>query len=490
MTRLTARTSAVLLGLLLVIAAMLRLYRLGQGLWLDEVLTLTAYARLPFSEILTRYDSQNQHMLYSLLAHASFLLFGESAWALRLPAAIFGVLSIYALYLFGLEITSRIESLMASALLTFSFHHVWFSQNARGYTALLFFTLASSYLLLRAMRTEKPRTWVAYAITVALGMYSHLTMMFVVAGQFTVFVWEHLQSGRPVRRALVPLGAGFVLSVVVTLALLAPVLKLIVGPGLEETHVALWLSPLWTIREALSRLQFGLGIWVAAVLGGTVMLAGFVSLVRARPAVSALFLVPVVTGVGLTVAMNHALWPRFFFFAAGFAMLVMTRGLVIACEMVSQLAGRRAPSGSVLAIGVVLLFIAASAFALPRVYGPKQDYVGARDFVNRSSAPNDLVATAGLAAYVYRGYFAPQWLVVETADDLLRLRERGPTWFVMTMPLHFETRYPDMVGELREHFELVREFPGTVGGGEVLVYRSKREGQTDSSRGAARDDRQ
>lgn len=77
----------------------------------------------------------------------------------------------------------------------------------------------------------------------------------------------------------------------------------------------------------------------------------------------------------------------------------------------------------------------------------------------RSAARHDQVATAGLATLVYRDYYAPQWSVVDSADDLRSLHQRSSVWFVFA--------------ELREHFEPVKEFPGTLGGGEVLVYRSK-----------------
>jgi hypothetical protein len=464
---------AIVLGVLLVIAAALRLYALGEGLWLDEVLTLVTYARLPFAEIATRYDSQNQHMLYSLLAHASFVMFGESAWALRLPAAAFGVASIYAAYLFGREITSRTESLLAAALLTFSFHHIWFSQNARGYTALLFFTLLSSYFLLKALRTSGVRLWTLYALAVAFGMYTHLTMMFVVAGQFLLFIAERLRVGWR-REVWIPVAAGFGLSVVLTLALYAPVLGQVLGPGMsEETHVAMWLSPLWTIKEAIARLQFGSGLGVAVLFGGGVLLAGFISLIRRRPALFALFVGPVVTGVAVTVAMNHALWPRFFFFAAGFAMLVLVRGTFATAELAMKLIGRRALNAELVATAATVLIIGVSTFALARVYGPKQDYVGAREFVSRSAASEDSIATAGLASLVYGNYYAPQWSAVTSADDLRTLQQRGRVWFVVTMPLQLDAKHPDVAAELRENFETLKEFHGTLGGGEVVVYRSK-----------------
>lgn len=139
--------TTVLLAALITAGILLRAYQLNAGLWLDEILTLVKYARLPVGEIVTFYDSENQHFLYSLLARISLVSFGESVWALRLPAVIFGVLSIPTMYLLGCELTDRLEAMLAAALLTFSYHHVWFSQNARGYSGLLFWAILSSWLL-------------------------------------------------------------------------------------------------------------------------------------------------------------------------------------------------------------------------------------------------------------------------------------------------------------------------------------------------------
>ena len=138
--------SLLLLVTMLLAATALRMYALDSGLWHDEITTYVKYADKSVGEILSTYDSENQHFLYSLLAHAGFLTFGKSAWALRLPAVLFGIGSIWALYLFGHTLSNRKEALLAAALLTFSYHHVWFSQNARGYTGLLFWTLIASWL--------------------------------------------------------------------------------------------------------------------------------------------------------------------------------------------------------------------------------------------------------------------------------------------------------------------------------------------------------
>ena len=71
---------------LLAAATVVRLIDLNDGPWFDKLLTIVRYVRLPLGQILTTFDTKNQHVLYSILAHGSVALFGESIWALRLPA--------------------------------------------------------------------------------------------------------------------------------------------------------------------------------------------------------------------------------------------------------------------------------------------------------------------------------------------------------------------------------------------------------------------
>src|SRR6185436_4222115 len=121
-----------------VLAFALRLPGLNSCMWLDEILTMVRFARPPAWQILTTFPDQNQHMLYSLLAHGSISLFGDQVWALRLPSVFFGVASIWALFLLGRKLIGEKQALAASALMTVSYHHIWFSENARGYMGLLF----------------------------------------------------------------------------------------------------------------------------------------------------------------------------------------------------------------------------------------------------------------------------------------------------------------------------------------------------------------
>src|SRR5205807_7011676 len=58
----------LVVGLIALIGLALRLPHLGDGLWLDEILTLVDYVRMPLAGIVTTFDNQNQHLLYSASA--------------------------------------------------------------------------------------------------------------------------------------------------------------------------------------------------------------------------------------------------------------------------------------------------------------------------------------------------------------------------------------------------------------------------------------
>src|SRR5262245_15438817 len=88
-------------GLLALVAAgvLVLLPFLGQPARYDEAATQLGYASKPLYEIVSRYDTPNNHVLHTLAAAASGRLLGDGLWALRLPAFLAGVLLVPACYL-------------------------------------------------------------------------------------------------------------------------------------------------------------------------------------------------------------------------------------------------------------------------------------------------------------------------------------------------------------------------------------------------------
>jgi mannosyltransferase len=468
---LSPRTFASILAVTLLAAAIVRLYDLGDGLWFDEIDTFVHYVRQPFAYIVSTFDNKNQHVLYSVLAHLSTVIFGDSAWALRLPAALFGVASIGALAWFGAIITSRAEALAASALLALSYHHVWFSQNARGYTGLMVAALIGSGLLVRltSEMRPRPRFAVIYALTMGLALYIHLTAALVVTAH--AVWWFGLVMLRREKLvwpyAWLPLIA-FALSVAIGLLLYLPVLSDLLPTLLAPSSggaTAVWKNPLWFAAETTKGLARGLpGGWLTLGVAATIGLCGLASYARRSPALAALMLLPaIVTGAVLLIA-KHNLWPRFFFFAAGFAALIVIRGVFVVAKTLWPARARE------LALAGSGLLVLASATTVPRAWQPKQDYLAARNFVDRTSRPGDAVVTVDMTAFPLNYYYGRRWMPVNNREQLAAVEtQHARTFVLLTFPVRVAATNSRLFAHIRSNYTKAAEFPGTVGGGEIIV---------------------
>lgn len=438
------------LSALTVLALVLRLIHLGSCLWLDEIFAVMEIISQPINVILTSFASQNQHMLFSVMARGCVVLFGLNEWAVRLPAVFFGLASLWALFLLGRRIAGDREALLATALLTVSYHHIWFSQNARGYSGLLFFTLAATWLWLEAERRGSIRLWLLYSVCGALGLWIHLTMAFVLASHALITLARR-RFAEP--GWWVPYAAMF-LAGTLALQLHALALPEFLRTGLGEVSLpSEWTNPLWVVREALRSLQLGFVSFAVLAVGAAVAAVGFYDIHRRNAAAAWAFVLPAILSGATMLVLGHNLWPRFFFFCMGFGVLIAIHG---------ALRLTRRPY-------VAWLLIAASALTVPRVYShPKQDYTGARDYVAQFHQP---VAAVGLAANAYT-YYAPKWLRPFDDRSFLALYQSDPPeYLVYTLPVHLKAWDPQTWQIVQRDYRVLREFPGTLGDGTVYVCR-------------------
>ena len=466
----------VLLAVIIGLAAGLRAYSLDAGLWYDEILMHVQESWKSYGEIFTTYDSQNQHFLYTLLARLALDWFGDTTWSLRLPAALFGVAGVAALYAFARGVTDASEALLATALLAFSYHHVWFSQNARGYSGVLFWALLSSALLLRALNDGRPRWWVLYAATAALGVYTHMTMLFMMAGQALAYLstmWARRGQTWPARWDGLLL--GFPLAGLLILQLYVIVLpQVLTGGGSESSVVPAWRNPIWAVVEVLQGVRIGFSGGAVGLVALAVCTIGVLSYLRTAPMVVTLFVAPVALCAAVVIGSGHHVWPRFFFFAFGFAILIVVRGAMTLGRGIGTGLGFTPARAVQAATVATVLLVAAAALALPRAYAPKQDFEGALKFVEATRGPGDSVVTVGLATMPYQRFYKVSWGSVDDVEALEAMRSRASrTWVVYTLPLYLDAVYPDLMVRIRDEFEVVRVFPGTLSGGEVVVRRSK-----------------
>ena len=467
------RGAWVLLGGILLVSLGLRLYKLNSGLWHDEVITYVNYVSMPLGEIFSTYRDQNQHFLFSILARIATDLFGDGGWSLRLPAVLFGVGSIWALYLFASEVTGKGEALLGTALLAFSYQHVWFSQNARGYTGLLFWTLLASWAFLTAQRRSDRRYWILYSFFCALGVYTHMSMLFVMLGHFVSYGLDSVRD--PAKRHLkahLDFLASVGLAGLLIFQLHALVLPQILHHGNEVSTVPAWKNPLWALFEFVSALKisFSSGIVVAAALA--VFGLGVWDFTRRRREVIYFFAIPCAVTAAVVIGGGHHLWPRFFFFAFGFMCMIVVRGVfrtVGTAIVLSHLPTRSVPVLQAAACSFLILF---SALSIPHAYVPKQDFLGALKYVQSEMADGDAITTVGLAGFTYEKLYRKPWPGIETLSQLNAIRAHASrTWLIYTFPPEARAVYPDIMALVDRDFRTLRVFPGSVGSGAIFVCR-------------------
>jgi mannosyltransferase len=483
----TDRRTLVAMIALTAVALALRLWQLSTGLWIDEILTLVGFVRHPLGEIVTSFPSQNQHMLYSVLARLSFDIFGESIWALRLPSVLFGIGSIWALYFLGRAILGTKEALLAATLMTFSYHHIWFSQNARGYTGLLLATLIATWAWIRTLRDQSVKWWIIYGVATIAGMLIHMTMAFVVAAHVIAYVifaahskWSNdgqSEVSAERRSGWTPFFV-WVLSATVTLQLYALSLPEFLTVGLhEESRDSEWTNPLWVIRESLDNLSIGFaGISVVA-LGMALVILGWTSIFQRDRRVALIIALPAVMSGAFMLLLGHNLFPRFFFFSMGFGLLIVIHGAIELPKFLTNFLRSDSFNATFLnraGVAVACLMIVASLVTIPRNYMlPKQDFVGAKAFVENQDRGSEKVVGVGLAGDMYSQYFAPEWRVTNDPQELKRLQLNGASWLVYTLPFQIESFHPELWANIQTNYQVVQRFPGTLNGGDVVVCRYK-----------------
>lgn len=175
------------LAAVIALAVMLRILFLGKSLWLDEGIAVgNAWAAgLPlhvwpqwFAQLWSRSEF---NMVFYFAALRFWLRAGTSESFIRLLSVIPAIVSLPVVYAIGKRLFDRRIAFVAMLLLAVHGAHIAYSQEARGYTMVVFFCTASTYFFVRGIEGGAWSIWCLYGLTAALGTYSHLFALLVVA---------------------------------------------------------------------------------------------------------------------------------------------------------------------------------------------------------------------------------------------------------------------------------------------------------------------
>ncbi|HKZ86016.1 MAG TPA: glycosyltransferase family 39 protein [Anaerolineae bacterium] len=275
--------------IIVAIGVTLRLINLGgRPLWYDEAFSIL-YARLPYATMLEGTLAQSQgaaadvHPPFFYLSLQHWMnVFGNSVAAARLLSLAYGVGTILLAYGLMRELFDRRVGLIAAAFVALSPFQIAYSQEARMYAQLGFWTIASLWAFVRGARTNRWKAWVAFGVCGAAALYSH-NLAFAFYAAIGLFVVARVLDGLARRTLRASLLTGTIIGALIMGALFSPWLVQLPAQ-FGKIAQSYWITPPTMVTFVQTLMVFGL--WTdnqaaaprlaVAILGGSLLILALI----------------------------------------------------------------------------------------------------------------------------------------------------------------------------------------------------------------------
>lgn len=222
---------------ILFVGVFLRLYKLDlQSLWVDEIFSaILSNPELTFSEVLNNFKLTAHPPVYFILLHLFAKVFGASAFALKLLSALVGIVGIIYIYKLGKELMNKNIGLIASALLSINYFHIYYSQEARMYSLYFLFVVISFYYLVKFIKSASIKNAILYGVFAALLINTHYFGLFTLCSQIAILAFFVVQPYK-IKRSTFTLRSG--IAGLIVIASYLPVFKTVKG---HSKTSSLWI---------------------------------------------------------------------------------------------------------------------------------------------------------------------------------------------------------------------------------------------------------
>lgn len=183
-----------------IIAVVSRIAFLGNSIRLDEAQSLwqTNHSYGALLEIVAR----DVHVpLYHVVLRTWRLALGADIGTARLLSLAFLLACVPVFYLVARKVLTTRWALFAVVVFSCSPFLLWYGNEARMYSMLVFVTLVSQYFFLSVVTTDRALAWAGYAASAVVGIYVHYFFVFVLVtqGLFLLATWRRRPRGSVVR---------------------------------------------------------------------------------------------------------------------------------------------------------------------------------------------------------------------------------------------------------------------------------------------------
>jgi hypothetical protein len=378
MAQLVNKPSAVLVYVVVItlMSSFLRIYKLDEwSFWGDEMFSLSG------SEDGFNYSPIRKALSLELI-WAVTAAHGLNEWNARIVPALIGICTIPILFFIVRKLFDTPTALLAALLLALSTWHIYWSQNARFYAALLLFYTLAMFFFYWGMEHDKPWYLVLCLLFLSLAVKERLLAIFFIPIIMVYLVllktplFEKPKGWRLRNLAILVL-PGVMGSLLFAGPYLLNLPDWFSGFGFSNND-AFWL---------MSSFVFYVGIPVV-ILGGF----GGLHLVIQKDRAGLLLCVSAV----LPILILSAISP-FHYTANRYAFISLTSWVALAAFSVTAFIKNTIQSGKLLSLGMLFVLLTSSIGENVLYYfyqnGNRENWRAAFSYVSQHRQPDDLVAS-------------------------------------------------------------------------------------------------
>ena len=150
----------------------------GKSIWLDEAwgLSITKAGQ----NVLWSGSFEDHHPPLFHLIQDYWIRMGESEFMLRLLSVIFGTASILLIYRLGRDLAGKRAALSGVWLATFSPLLIWYSQEARSYSFLIFIGLATTIAVVNLFFKPNLGWFLFFTASMTAALYTHYAAFLLI----------------------------------------------------------------------------------------------------------------------------------------------------------------------------------------------------------------------------------------------------------------------------------------------------------------------
>ncbi|MHB8163928.1 MAG: glycosyltransferase family 39 protein [Methanoregula sp.] len=437
--------------ILTLLGLLLRFYNLGlNSLWLDEASTNTfAIMSIPDIWKATAGGEFNPPLFY-WLEHL-MLVFGNNEFILRFIPALLGVLTIPLIYFAGKEFMDRNVGIITAAAFAFSPFLIFYSQEARAYSMMLFFVAFALVFYFKALKTNDLKNLALFGILSALAFWSHFYAFVIIASLILYALFLQVENFRKNLQNIKMIA----LSIVVFVVLCFPLILLAIQLFATRTSSApaFGIQGLGIISETFRELSGFSDIPMFLLL--ILFIIGIIQafLIDKNKGIFLVTLTVLTFVISFILSYKMPMVPRYLIFFNTIFFLGVAASYGIFYRLINN-------RGVVYGFMALLIIISAPTLATYYSGYSKDDWRGFSSQMQKITQPGDLVIV--VPGYIYQplNYYYSNTsdktfeFGADTGKDLERInngRGNSTAYFVVTGDISAANPDGDAIAWLKEH---------------------------------------